>query len=265
MIERARHAEPREPHVIEDEIEETRSSLEATVDELQQRLSSRVFIDRILSYTRSAGADFGTGLAETVRYNPVPTVLTGVGIAWLMASRNHRGNGDEAHDARPPGMRDRAHHARDQLRDGARSVRDSARSSADRVRDTSHRAAERLREGRERAGERFERAGASAMDLFEEQPLLVGALAVAVGATLGALLPPTDAEDRYLGRASERTRDRAADVAHDITEKTTERVSARVAGTSTSSAGTSSTRAETSGPTERPDSLRSSSPATPHP
>ncbi|HSN71670.1 MAG TPA: DUF3618 domain-containing protein [Steroidobacteraceae bacterium] len=267
MIDRTRHGEPREPHVIEEEIEETRSSLEATFDELHSRLSSQALMDRVFSYTRSAGADFGGGLADTVRYNPVPTVLTSVGLAWLMASSRHRGNGYGAR-TRGDGLRERTRHAGDRMSHGARNVRDSARSGAEHLRESTERAGERLREGGERTRERLERAGANARDLFEEQPLLVGALAVAVGATLGALLPPTEAEDRYFGDISDRTREHAMDTAESKVDEATERVSERVAGEEHSSGTRPGGSGTPSTGTPRPESHQTSagrSPSTPHP
>jgi hypothetical protein len=44
--------------------------------------------------------------------------------------------------------------------------------------------------------------------LSQEQPLVLGAIAVAAGAAIGALLPATDAEDRWLGDASDDATDR---------------------------------------------------------
>jgi len=41
------------------------------------------------------------------------------------------------------------------------------------------------------------------VDIFEEQPLIAGALAVALGAALGAALPRSRMEDQYLGETSD--------------------------------------------------------------
>ena len=40
---------------------------------------------------------------------------------------------------------------------------------------------------------------------MHEQPLLLGALGLAAGALIGALLPTTEAEDRLLGDARDKT------------------------------------------------------------
>ena len=40
--------------------------------------------------------------------------------------------------------------------------------------------------------------------LLSEQPLLLGALGIAVGAAIGAALPPTEQEDRLFGSARDK-------------------------------------------------------------
>ena len=48
-------------------------------------------------------------------------------------------------------------------------------------------------------------------DVLENEPLVIGALGLAVGAAIGALLPRTQAEDRYLGETSDHLREAAQD------------------------------------------------------
>ena len=117
-------------------------------------------------------------------------------------------------------------------RDAANAASDAGKSVADGARDlassASHRAAalrERLAEGTESLSEEarnrviaarenaveardaaisYARQGRErAVDLFEEQPLIAGALAVALGAALGAALPRSRMEDEYLGEQSD--------------------------------------------------------------
>jgi hypothetical protein len=51
------------------------------------------------------------------------------------------------------------------------------------------------------------------VDVLEREPLVIGALGVAVGAAIGAMLPRTEIEDRYMGDASRRVKDDARDIA----------------------------------------------------
>lgn len=74
------------PEVIERDLEQTRARLDATIDALQQKLSPGEMIDQAIDYLKqSGGGDMGRTLMETARQHPVPVVLTGIGLAWLMA------------------------------------------------------------------------------------------------------------------------------------------------------------------------------------
>lgn len=53
------------------------------------------------------------------------------------------------------------------------------------------------------------RARSTFSDLLDEEPLVLGALGIAVGAAMGAFLPRTETEDRYLGQYRDQFRDEA--------------------------------------------------------
>lgn len=102
--------------------------------------------------------------------------------------------------------------------DGARNLASSASDKATAVRDRLAQGTENLSEearnrviaARENAIEARDAATSYAhqgrervVDLFEEQPLIAGALAVALGAALGAALPRSRKEDEHLGEQSD--------------------------------------------------------------
>jgi hypothetical protein len=68
-------------------------------------------------------------------------------------------------------------------------------------------------------------------NLFEEQPLIVGALGVALGAAIGAALPRTEQEDRLLGEIRDNAvsaiKDRGSQ-AYEQVRDTVDRVGQRV-------------------------------------
>jgi hypothetical protein len=318
---------------IEREVEDTRSGLERTLGELRDRVQPRAVVDEIWDFASgSGGGDFARNLGRAVKDNPVPVVLIGAGIAWLMSgkgtpsfgSRSSRGYfsddyhhydedaadysfqpyqggrrrltaasssyADEARDpsystpytrsdfrregyermrSEEPGMIDKAkdgiRNAGDAISDAAsraagavtgaaHSVADSvsgaASSVADRVSGAGHqvsgsasrfsdqasgygdRAAEQagyLRERASRFGSDTYRRGASAgrsvSHFAEEQPLLVAALGLAVGAVIGASFRSTQAERRWMGEHADRVRSTAADYAHEGYERAAEALS----------------------------------------
>jgi ElaB/YqjD/DUF883 family membrane-anchored ribosome-binding protein len=72
---------------IEAELAQTRARMDSRLDELQDHLTPRRMINDAFGYFRGgAGAEFTSELITRAKNNPIPLALTGVGIAWLMAS-----------------------------------------------------------------------------------------------------------------------------------------------------------------------------------
>jgi ElaB/YqjD/DUF883 family membrane-anchored ribosome-binding protein len=82
----------RRPEDIERGINRTRANLSDTLDAISSKLTPGQMMDQALQYMRtSLPADFSSNLADSVRNNPVPVALIGVGIAW-MAMSGRRGS-----------------------------------------------------------------------------------------------------------------------------------------------------------------------------
>jgi hypothetical protein len=62
-------------------------------------------------------------------------------------------------------------------------------------------------------GAPFDTAREGLTELFRTQPLVLGAIGIAIGAGIAAALPKTDIEDNYLGKASETLKTRASEIA----------------------------------------------------
>lgn len=72
---------------LEREAEETRWRLEGTLEELRGRMTPGRVADQVIDYTRDGpAAEFLRNLGREVRENPMPLVLIGIGIAWLMVA-----------------------------------------------------------------------------------------------------------------------------------------------------------------------------------
>lgn len=106
---------------------------------------------------------------------------------------------------RAAAYRERLAEGTEHLAEEARERIISARESAIEARDA---AMSYARRGRDRAA-----------DIFEEQPLIAGALAVALGAALGAALPRSRMEDEYLGESSDHLMDEAERIFAEEKEK----------------------------------------------
>ena len=227
---------------LEREADSARSAVEGTLADLQQRLSPGEMVDRAMDMVKRHGGEFGDNLLTQVRNNPIPTIIAGVGVAWLMAASKRRpphGNwqgrygdgryeGDEdidateswasaatsAHHATTAGadaMQKTARAATDSVRDAAESVADSVRgtaaSTAKSAKAAAYRAAEASRKTADRVADVSRTSVRGITDgyayLCREQPFVLGAIAVATGAALGALFRSTSAEDSLFGETSD--------------------------------------------------------------
>jgi ElaB/YqjD/DUF883 family membrane-anchored ribosome-binding protein len=225
---------------LERDIDRTRASLARTVDALERRLSPGELVDQALGMAREHGGEFATNLGRSVQNNPMPVILTGVGLAWMMASSNEPrapvrpsadyggyadGTSESAGDSGSDStgglktgasavksavgsMGDKASRAKDSLKQSVGSFSENASEAISTTGERMRAQGERVRMQSQRLRSNFE-------TLMEEQPLIVGAIGIAIGAALGAAFPRTETEDRLLGE----TRDSAMRAA---TEKASE-------------------------------------------
>src|SRR5918998_2130679 len=133
------------------EIERTRADMGETVDAIQQRLSPENLKeqakDRVMGATVGRAQEAGSGIMETIRANPVPAALTGIGLTWLFASarsqssgrsRYYRGRTYEAYDYDYPPRYDS-----ESTTSGPSSAAEALGRTRDRVGETASRAQDR--------------------------------------------------------------------------------------------------------------------------
>jgi len=71
---------------LEQEVEAQRHRVEATIGQIQDKLSPGQMVDELLAYAKnSGGGDFIANLGKSVSTNPIPVALLGVSLVWLMA------------------------------------------------------------------------------------------------------------------------------------------------------------------------------------
>ena len=137
--------------------------------------------------------------------------------AWAR-SVDHSSHGMDDHAQHGSSAKDRmkgaADAARNKLHDTAGSVQERAKALRERLSHGTEQlteegrarvlaAREKAHDAREAAMERMSEGRDRAVDLFEEHPMIAGALALAVGAALGAALPHTRFEDEHFGETSD--------------------------------------------------------------
>jgi hypothetical protein len=161
----------------------------------------------------AAAGDFVRELGEAIRANPVPAALIGMGLAWLLTG------GRSSAIASFGWARDRVTHFRSKD-DGepapglGRSLDDPAGQS---LSDRSAVAQNALGAA---TPQFLASARANLAELMRRQPLMLGAVGLAVGAGIAASLRMTAAEADLLGEASTNVQGRAREFAAAAVEHT---------------------------------------------
>ena len=123
---------------------------------------------------------------------------------------------------------DYASSARETVGEYASSARDTVGEYASSARETAGEYAVAARERARYASEAARRAASTASssvdDWVHENPVAVGAIALAVGAAIGMAVPATEIENRTMGEARDRAWERASKAASEIKENVTKKV-----------------------------------------
>ncbi|WP_374473105.1 DUF3618 domain-containing protein [Phenylobacterium sp.] len=237
---------------VEREVEASRVELERTVEALKEKMTPGEIFREASGAMGASGNRMMMKVVEQAKDNPVPVALIGLGLAWLAVSQSKKSSsyggayaagygidrpatsgGDYYGDAsRGPGLKekvsDRAHavadkasglvsSAKERVHGAASGAREGTRSAFMGARDTTRSAmdgvSQRAAQVRERAGEVGQRVKQQATDAFESEPLLLGALGLVVGVAIGAALPASAAEQRYLGPTRDKLLGKGKDLA----------------------------------------------------
>ena len=173
--------------------EAIRADMDRTLHALEQKFSPGQLLDRSLQYVQEHGGQIAHEISTTVRHHPVPVLMAAGGLIWLPATvfgSRRSSRSDETLQRAAP-----AEPSSTYVPDG-----DETRLSR-----AQHKVANVLRETQNR----IQQTGEQVSETVREQPLIFGALALAAGAVLGALLPTTEYERRTLGPAHDRAMGKA--------------------------------------------------------
>lgn len=224
----------RHPDEIMAEIERTRREMDSTLGAIEERLTPGQLLDQGMGYLRSSGAgDYVRNLRGSVSSNPLPIALVGIGLAWLAAAdrmdRSSRASASSTvgpWDSTAGGTSDWKEKA-SHLKDEASGMLQKARHGAHGATSSMHeRASGALSAGRQTldetsrmAHEQMDRMRGGYQRLVNEQPLALGAIGLAIGAVLAAVLPRTRKEEELLAGTREKVADKASELAKQASDK----------------------------------------------
>jgi hypothetical protein len=231
---------------IEAEIAETRVELSETIEAIQQRLAPANLVANATESVRHAATEKVRQMADnsfmdTVRANPIPAAMIGIGAAWLYFKGRGAGGSDRYSNWREAGgynpgvsggmdmggeypVGTRGTHAYDADRT------DYSGESGAMTADLASRARHATDEWRDSARQTTRRAQLKFDDVLRNNPLLLGAAAALAGAAVGMTVPARDTENRLMGEARDAVVDRAQGAASEAASKVSE-LTESVAGT----------------------------------
>lgn len=261
-----------DPAQLEAQIAQTRREMSETIDEIQQRLAPDRLKHEAQETVRQAtigkvedmkdkathtANNWRDDLMRTVRDNPVPAAMVGLGLGWLLMERSN----DErsyygAGRSRPytseymgsdytryqqygepstgERMRQRGQDVRERARETASELEsrvqettgeleERAQETAEQVRQRAERmqqqAEERYDEMRHRVRQETREAKHDVQRMMHENPMAIGAVALALGLGVGLLMPSTRQENELLGPYRDQFVDRAQDKAEETMDQ----------------------------------------------
>lgn len=215
------------PADLEREVEEARSRIDRTVEALKDKMQPKELFDEATKMMSQTSNKALTTAVEQLRENPIPIALIGLGVAWLAISQTRRPSSasgypsgyyptyegyDEEETLRAK-VKAKADAAKARLAETAEQAKQrlaSAQSQAgEGLASARGKASEYAHVAQEKAGEYGRQAKARFDETLDHEPLVIGAIGLAVGAAIGAALPASPVERRYFGP----TRTKAAEAA----------------------------------------------------
>jgi hypothetical protein len=204
---------------IERDLSRTRGELEETIEAIERKFSPGEMLDQALRSLGGGPREFAHNLSRELKTKPLPAALTGIGLAWLMASSGRQPQPYPLETAFGPettgeewetAVKGRYEQAREKVGSVAGRVRGSLGRFSRSFESRGQAAGEQFGELREKAGgtvdvygEQARRQLSRGEGIIEEQPLVLAALGFALGAVLGASLPTSEAEERLVGETGE--------------------------------------------------------------
>lgn len=225
------------------EIEQTRADMGETVDALQDRLSPENIRYQAKEQVRETARETGSGFMNTVKQNPIPTAMVGVGVGWLIASASggggnsggsssggysggYQGGSSDVYygSAYGRGSYDRSYGSSgDSGGSSMEEVRGRAGEAAgqaqERMSQMGGQAQERANQAGQQAQQQAQRAKGGFQRMMRENPLALGAAVLGIGAAVGLSLPGTSKEDEMMGETRDQLMERGKQTAQDTKER----------------------------------------------
>jgi ElaB/YqjD/DUF883 family membrane-anchored ribosome-binding protein len=262
-----------ESDTLRSEIDTTRERMDETIDALGNRFEGRHLVDELIGFFRGRAGGAGElkerlsssagtamhSVVDAVKAHPIPVVLTGAGLAWLVYEMRSRrrapadgssefdyseyaqmgemglsddsvaypSGGGDYEESEDEGLRAEmssvAEHAKGELAGVGVRAKEKASAVANRGREVLGATKERLsgltNQAQQRGREVYQRTRDRVVTMTEQHPLEIGLACLAAGAIIGLMLPTPQVMNRRLGPSVDRLRDRARDAGSEWLQK----------------------------------------------
>jgi Protein of unknown function (DUF3618) len=225
----------KDPETLEREIKQTRAEMNQTLDSLERKLTAGQLVDQCLRFFGKTGSELGSSIGNSAKANPMPFLLTATGIAWMMfgsarPARDYRSDATDGQQASGGLLSEMG----DSLQSGATAARSQFAGSQDAVKEgfnnTTQTVKETVNKTKDTVTDTVSKAASAAQNqairaregfnvMLEEQPLVLGLVAIAIGAAIGAALPRTEQEDRLVGEIRDKAMAKAKEFGAESYEK----------------------------------------------
>lgn len=227
-------------------VDQATEKVRETVTQLKNEVKTEIHdatigrVERMVGNMKDTTRDASSTIVETIKANPIPAALVGIGLAWLFMNKSSSAPTERRYSAvgygyNPQGNSPQGYgHWNNRYQEQGTSPVDAVQQKAGQVMDSVSEAAEHVKE---RAGEFVDQAQTKvehlsdrvqdqaqnvmyrSQGMFEDNPLMTGALALALGAAVGLLLPETQRENELMGDARDKFMGQVSEAAHETLDK----------------------------------------------
>jgi gas vesicle protein len=208
-------------------------------------------VENMAQQTADMVSDAQRSLVQSIRENPIPAVMVGIGLGWMILNASTRkkdaGSSSQYDDSQRRGSRstydeqqragwntmydDQRGRDYDQHESGTLDrARNKASDVVDSVKQKTSQLADRTQRKASEVGERAEEMASRVADqtrvqtrrveqAFQDNPLVIGAAALALGLAAGLAIPSTEKEAELMGDTRDELVDKMRDVAEDTKSK----------------------------------------------
>jgi ElaB/YqjD/DUF883 family membrane-anchored ribosome-binding protein len=271
-----REIDENDTEIIAAEIRVTQERLGETVEEIGERFNPTRLkeelkhdirdatigkVENMAQQTAEMVSDAQRTIMQSIRENPIPVVMVGLGLGWMILNasnkQNRRGSSSQydsqqrrgfesqsqydyqqrrgfespwdepqgdGYDNQQSGTIDRAREKASEVVD---TVKQKTSQLAEQTKRTAGRVGERAHEVMDRATDQTRSQTHRLEEAFRENPLVIGAAAMALGLAAGLAIPPTQKEVELVGDKRDHLVEKVKQAAEDTKSKV-ERVAERV-------------------------------------